>query len=53
MDEKEKEMLAVRRAASKAWHAVERKHRRAVETAIKTKREMENLEKILGELTPA
>jgi len=47
MEETTKETLSVRRAAAKAWHAVERKHRQAVETALKTKRELEELERII------
>jgi hypothetical protein len=48
MTEVEREVLRVRRAAAKAWDAIERKHRQAVETAIATKREMDKLELIMG-----
>jgi len=48
----DKEVQSVRRAASRAWHAIERKHRRALETAIQTKKRMEELESIIRGLAP-
>jgi hypothetical protein len=50
--EEDKEVQSVRRAASKAWHAIERKHRRALETAIQTRERMEELENVIRGLDP-
>ena len=47
----DKEVQSVRRAASRAWHAIERKHR-ALETALQTKERMEDLENIIRGLDP-
>ena len=51
MDE-DKEVQSVRRAASKAWYTIERKHRRALETALQTRQRMEELESIIRGLDP-
>jgi hypothetical protein len=51
MDE-DREVQSVRRAASRAWHAIERKHRRALETALQTREKMEELENIIRGLDP-
>jgi hypothetical protein len=51
MDE-DREVQSVRRAASKAWHVIERKHRRALETAIHTRERMEELENVIRGLGP-
>lgn len=48
----DKEVQSVRRAASKAWYAIERKHRRALETALQTRERMEELESIIHGLDP-
>ena len=50
--EEDREVQFVRRAASKAWHAIERKHRRALETAIHTGERMEELENVIRGLGP-
>ena len=47
------EVQSVRRAASRAWHSIERKHRRALETAIETREKMEELEGIIRDLGPS
>ena len=51
MDE-DKEVQSVRRAASRAWYAIERKHRKAIEAALEAKRQLEELEVILGGREP-
>ena len=48
----DKEVRSVRRAASRAWYAIERKHRRALETAIQTRKRMEELESVIRGLDP-
>ena len=48
----DKEVQSVRRAASRAWHVIERKHRRALETALQTKERMDELENIIRGLNP-
>ena len=47
------EVQSVHRAASRAWHSIERKHRRALETAIETREKMEELEGIIRDLGPS
>jgi hypothetical protein len=46
------EIRSVRRAASKAWFAIERKHRKAMQVAIETKRQLDELEAILSGREP-
>jgi hypothetical protein len=46
-----KEVLAVRRAATRAWNTLARKFHRAVETAEKTKQEMDELDRIIRTTT--
>ena len=48
MSEPKKQVGAVRRAAVKAWHSTERKFRRAVETAVAAKEELDQLETIIS-----
>jgi hypothetical protein len=43
----DKELEAVTRRAIKAWHVTEKKHRQALEIAVKTQRQMTELERII------
>ena len=47
MARKQTELMAVTDRATRAWHALERKQRRALETALQAKREMEQIEAII------
>ena len=55
MNTASKEFEAVTRRAIKAWHTTERKHREALQTVVRTRREMAELERIIrgGEHRPA
>ncbi len=45
-------IVAVTRRAMEAWHAAERRHRHALETALEARREMDALERIIDPAAP-
>jgi hypothetical protein len=49
---KRPEIDAVRERARKAWDRIERKQRKAIEEALEAKRQLEELEVILGDREP-
>jgi|KBSMisStandDraft_5_1062788.scaffolds.fasta_scaffold1465038_2 hypothetical protein len=51
-DSKDSEIQSVRRAAEKAWVRIERKQRKALAVALEAKRQLEELDVILGDREP-